>query len=153
MPISADVVLGTNVEIRYPELVNLFGCSIGDNCMIGPFVEIQSGVSIGHRSRIQSHSAICEGVTIGSDVFIGHGVIFTNDRHPRASLDDGSRVTKDDWTLETIKIEDRVSIGSGAVLLPGITVGEGAVIGAGAVVVRDVAPNKVVVGNPARVIK
>ena len=134
MPIREDVKIGIDTRIPYDLLVNLFGCEIGHDCLIGPFVEIQAGVVIGNRVRVQSHTFICEGVSIGNDVFIGHGVMFTNDRHPKASNIDLSRVTKNDWILEKTVIHDRVSIGSGAVLLPGLEVGVGAVIGAGAVV-------------------
>ena len=150
MPIREDVIIGRNTFIPHELLVNLFGCQIGDDCLIGPFVEIQAGVVIGNRVRVQSHTFICEGVAIGNDVFIGHGVMFTNDRHPRASNADLSRLTKTDWVMENVIIRDRVSIGSGAVFLPGIEVGSGAVIGAGAVVTKSVPANSTVVGNPAR---
>ena len=150
MPIRVDVTIGKNAFIPHENLVNLFGCKIGNNCLIGAFVEIQEGVVVGDRTRVQSHTFICEGVSIGNDVFIGHGVVFTNDRHPKASNIDLSRVTKDDWILEKTIIHDRVSIGSGAVLLPGIEVGIGAVIGAGAVVTKSVPANATVIGNPAR---
>lgn len=153
MPIRGDVKIGIDTYIPYDLLVNLFGCEIGDGCLIGPFVEIQAGVVIGNRVRVQSHTFICEGVSIGNDVFIGHGVMFTNDRHPKASNIDLSRVTKNDWILENTVIHNRVSIGSGAVILPGIEVGSGAVIGAGAVVTKSVPENATVVGNPARIVK
>lgn len=152
MPIREDVVIGKNAFIPHESLINLFGCIIGDDCLIGAFVEIQAGVVIGDRTRVQSHTFICEGVSIGSDVFIGHGVIFTNDRHPKASNIDLSRVTKNDWILENTIIHNRVSIGSGAVFLPGIEVGSGAVIGAGAVVTKSVPENATVVGNPAKIL-
>lgn len=153
MPIRDDVIIGKNAFIPHESLINLFGCIIGDDCLIGAFVEVQSGVVIGDRTRIQSHTFICEGVSIGSDVFIGHGVVFTNDRHPKASNTDLSRVTKNDWILENTIIHNRVSIGSGAVFLPGIEVGSGAIIGAGSVVTKSVPENATVVGNPARIVK
>ena len=153
MPIREDVIIGRNTFIPHDLLVNLFGCEIGDDCLIGPFVEIQAGVILGDRTRVQSHTFICEGVAIGNDVFIGHGVMFTNDRHPKASNADLSRVLKTDWILEKTIIHDRVSIGSGAVFLPGIEVGSGAVIGAGSVVTKSVPENATVDGNPARIVK
>lgn len=153
MPIADDVILGERVEIRYPDLVNLFGCVIGSDSMIGPFVEIQAGVTIGVRCRIQSHTAICEGVSIGDDVFVGHGVVFTNDRYPRASGHDGRRLQRSDWNLEKTVVGSRVSLGSGSVLLPGLVIGDGAMVGAGAVVTRDVEPGAVVAGNPAKVVR
>ena len=152
MPIREDVIIGKNAFVPHESLINLFGCIIGDDCLIGAFVEVQAGVVIGDRTRVQSHTFICEGVSIGNDVFIGHGVMFTNDRHPKASNIDLSRVTKNDWILEKTIIHDRVSIGSGAVLLPGVEVGIGAVIGAGAVVTKSVPANFTVVGNPAHAI-
>ena len=150
MPIREDVTIGKNAFIPHENLVNLFGCKIGNNCLIGAFVEIQEGVVVGDRTRVQSHTFICEGVSIGNDVFIGHGVMFTNDRRPKASNADLSRVLKTDWIMEKTIIHDWVSIGSGAVLLPGIEVGIGAVIGAGAVVTKSVPANATVIGNPAR---
>lgn len=150
MPIREDVTIGKNAFIPHENLVNLFGCKIGNDCLIGAFVEIQEGVVVGDRTRVHSHTFICEGVSIGNDVFIGHGVMFTNDRRPKASNADLSRVLKTDWIMEKTIIHDRVSIGSGAVLLPGIEVGIGAVIGAGAVVTKSVPANATVIGNPAR---
>ena len=150
MPIREDVTIGKNAFIPHENLVNLFGCKIGNDCLIGAFVEIQAGVVIGNRVRVQSHTFICDGVSIGNDVFIGHGVMFTNDRRPKASNADLSRVLKTDWIMEKTIIHDWVSIGSGAVLLPGIEVGIGAVIGAGAVVTKSVPANATVIGNPAR---
>ena len=150
MPIREDLTIGKNAFIPHENLVNLFGCKIGNDCLIGAFVEIQEGVVVGDRTRVQSHTFICEGVSIGNDVFIGHGVMFTNDRRPKASNADLSRVLKTDWIMEKTIIHDRVSIGSGAVLLPGIEVGIGAVIGAGAVVTKSVPANATVIGNPAR---
>lgn len=141
-----DVSLGPGV--RYFGFVNMYECQIGSDSKIGTFVEIQKGVVIGRRSKISSHTFICEGVKIGDDVFIGHGVMFTNDRHPKASID-GQPVTNQ-WTLEETIIEDRVSIGSNATIRCGIRIGAGAMIGAGAVVTRDVPPGVLVVGVPAR---
>ena len=152
MPVKHDVELGEGVRIFLPELVNLYGCSLGDETTVGPFVEIQAGVRIGRRCKISSHSFICTGVSIGDEVFVGHGVMFTNDLLPRATNSDGSLQSSDDWTLSETTVQSRVSIGSNATILAGITLGEGALIGAGAVVVRDVPPFAVVVGNPARVI-
>ena len=141
MPIN-EVELGTNVSIPYPDLINLYGCKIGDNCFIGPFVEIQKGVTIGENTRIQSHSVICSKVKVGKDVFIGHGVIFINDRHP-------VHRHPEDWE-ETI-VEDGAVIGSNATVLP-CRIGKNCSIGAGAVVTKDVPPNKIAAGNPARII-
>ena len=146
--IAADVEMGENVRVG--RFVNLYGCRIGDETMIGPFVEIQRGASVGDRCKVQSHSFICTGVTIGDEVFIGHGVMFTNDRHPRATNEEGQLQREEDWVLEETTVEARVSIGSGATILPGVRLGEGARIGAGAVVTEDVPPGAVVVGVPAR---
>jgi UDP-2-acetamido-3-amino-2,3-dideoxy-glucuronate N-acetyltransferase len=143
MPVAADVILGPGVAIAHPELVNLYGCSIGEGSSIGPFVEIQRGVQIGRRCKIQSHSFLCEGVTIEDEVFIGHGVMFVNDRYPKVS---------GDWTMEPVVVRQRASIGSGALILCGVTIGEGARIGAGAVVTRDVAAGQTVAGVPARIL-
>jgi UDP-2-acetamido-3-amino-2,3-dideoxy-glucuronate N-acetyltransferase len=151
MPIAPDVVLGTNVQIHHPALVNLYGCRIGNDVRIGAFVEIQKGVVIGDRCKVSSHSFLCEGVTVEADVFIGHGVMFTNDPHPRASS--GGRLqTESDWTVVPTTVRRGASIGSGAVILCGITVGEDAMIGAGAVVTRDVPAHATVAGVPARAI-
>jgi UDP-2-acetamido-3-amino-2,3-dideoxy-glucuronate N-acetyltransferase len=150
MPIGENVRLGEGVRIPQPELVNLYGCVIGDQTVIGAFVEIQSGAQIGSRCKISSHSFICEGVTIEDEVFIGHGVMFTNDRHPRATTDTGELQQGADWKLEPTRVYRRASIGSHATILCGLTIGEGATIGAGAVVTRDVPPYAVVVGVPAR---
>ena len=152
MPIAPSVVLGRNVRIPQPDLVNLYGCAIGDDTLIGAFVEIQKGVKVGARCKISSHSFLCDGVTIEDEVFIGHGVIFTNDRKPRATNVDGSPQGEKDWVLEPTVIGFRASIGSGAVILPGIRIGAAALVGAGAVVTRDVGEGTVVVGNPARVV-
>jgi UDP-2-acetamido-3-amino-2,3-dideoxy-glucuronate N-acetyltransferase len=150
MPIGEDVQLGEGVRVPQPELVNLYGCVIGDQTVIGAFVEIQSGAKVGSRCKISSHSFICEGVTIEDDVFIGHGVVFTNDRYPRATTDTGELQQRSDWDLERTRVRRRASIGSHATILCGLTIGEGATIGAGAVVTRDVPPYAVVVGVPAR---
>jgi acetyltransferase-like isoleucine patch superfamily enzyme len=152
MPISESVELGEGVLIPQPELVNLYGCIIGDQTVIGAFVEIQSGAKIGARCKISSHSFICEGVTIEDEVFVGHGVVFTNDRLPRATTDTGALQTRADWQLESTQVCRRASIGSHATILCGLTIGEGATIGAGAVVTRDVPPHSVVTGVPARVV-
>ena len=146
--IAADVRLGEDVKIH--DFVNLYGCSIGDGSMIGPFVEIQRNAVVGKRCKISSHAFICEGVEIEDECFIGHHVVFTNDRHPRAVTPEGDLQGPDDWQLVETKVRRRASIGSGAVILPGVTIGEGAMVGAGSVVVEDVAPNTVVAGNPAR---
>lgn len=147
--IAADVKLGQNVTTA--PFVNLYGCSIGDDSRIGPFVEIQRGVAIGKRCKIQSHSFICEGVTIADEVFVGHGVIFVNDRHPRSTTENGALKTAQDWTCEKTIVEARASIGSGATILCGVTIGAGALVGAGAVVTHDVPRGATVVGNPARI--
>jgi UDP-2-acetamido-3-amino-2,3-dideoxy-glucuronate N-acetyltransferase len=142
-----DVTFGENVVVY--AFSNLYGCRIGDNTRIGPFVEIQGGVVIGANCKIQSHSFICSGVTIEDDVFVGHGVIFVNDKHPRATVN-GRLQGEGDWTLLPTTVEQRATLGSGATILGGIRIGEGALVGAGAVVTRDVGPGVVVKGNPAR---
>ncbi|MFO0821944.1 MAG: acyltransferase [Gemmataceae bacterium] len=149
--VAADVVLGTGVILR--DFINLYGCQIGDDTRIGPFVEIQRGVTIGARCKIGSHSFLCEGVTIEDEAFVGHHVCFVNDRYPRATTTDGTPQGNDDWTVIPTRIGRRASIGSGAVILCGVTIGEGAMIGAGAVVTRDVAPFQVVAGVPARLLR
>jgi UDP-2-acetamido-3-amino-2,3-dideoxy-glucuronate N-acetyltransferase len=149
--IAPDVVLGKNVRIF--AFVNLYGCSIGDDSKIGTFVEIQKGARIGQRCKISSHSFICEGVFLEDEVFIGHGVTFTNDRYPRATTESGELKTDVDWHCQTTLIKKGASIGSGATLLGGITVGERAIVGAGSVVTRDVPAGAIVAGNPARLIK
>lgn len=146
--IAPDVKLGRGVRIY--AFVNLYGCDIGDETSIGTFVEIQKGVSIGARCKIQSHTFICEGVTIEDEVFVGHNVNFINDHYPRATNPDGSRQTDEDWKVMPTRVRRGASIGTGAVLLGGITIGEGATIGAGAVVTRDVPAGVTVAGNPAR---
>ncbi len=148
--IAESVLLGENVSIPHPTLVNLYGCRIGDATKIGTFVEIQRNASIGARCKISSHTFICEGVTIEDEVFIGHGVMFTNDRIPRATAA-GRLQTEADWKVIPTLVKRGASIGSGAVILCGITIGESALVGAGAVVTRDVPPRAVVTGAPGRV--
>jgi UDP-2-acetamido-3-amino-2,3-dideoxy-glucuronate N-acetyltransferase len=148
--IADSVRLGENVVIHHPSLVNLYGCSIGDGSRVGTFVEIQRGSDIGRNCKISSHTFICEGVTIEDGVFVGHGVMFTNDLYPRAVNADGSLQTDSDWTLVRTRVEQGASIGSNATILAGITIGRGALIGAGAVVTRDVPPFTTVAGVPAR---
>jgi len=150
MPISRDVRLGAGVRIPQPDLVNLYGCVIGDQSTIGAFVEIQAGAVIGQRCKISSHSFICEGVTLEDEVFIGHGVVFINDRYPRATTDNGQLQRTGDWNLELIRVCHRASIGSHATILCGVVIGEGATIGAGSVVTRNVPPFTVVAGVPAQ---
>jgi UDP-2-acetamido-3-amino-2,3-dideoxy-glucuronate N-acetyltransferase len=143
-----EVELGDDVVVH--AFVNLYGCRIGDRTRIGPFVEIQRGASVGADCKISSHTFVCSGVEIADAVFIGHGVVFVNDKLPRATNDSGRLRSDDDWTMLKTFVERGVSIGSGAVVLAGVTLGEEALIGGGAVVTRDVAPREVVVGNPAR---
>src|ERR1700687_2523208 len=150
MPGADDVALGARVVIHHPELVNLYGCRIGDDSRVGSFVEIQRGVSIGRACKISSHTFICEGVTIEDAVFVGHGVMFINDRYPRATTADGQPQRARDWALATTHVGRGASIGSGAVIMGGVTIGAGALIGAGAVVTRSVAADAVVAGVPAR---
>jgi acetyltransferase-like isoleucine patch superfamily enzyme len=149
--IAPDVKLGKDVRIF--AFTNLYGCEIGDEVKIGTFVEIQKGAKVGNRCKISSHTFICEGVTLEDEVFIGHNVVFTNDLYPRATSDSGQLQTESDWTCIPTLVKRGASIGSGAVLLCGITVGENAMIGAGSVVTKDVPPNTIVAGNPARIIK
>jgi UDP-2-acetamido-3-amino-2,3-dideoxy-glucuronate N-acetyltransferase len=152
MPIAADVKLGSGVRIFQPDLVNLYGCSIGADTKVGAFVEIQKNAQVGERCKVSSHSFICEGVEIGDEVFIGHGVMFTNDVYPRAANIDGSPQTEADWTAVKTLVKRRVSIGSNATIIAGVTIGEGALVGAGAVVTHDVPDFAIVAGVPARVI-
>ena len=149
--ISEDVKLGKDVKIY--EFVNLYGCEIGDNTKIGTFVEIQKGAKIGKNCKISSHTFICEGVTIEDNVFVGHNVTFINDLYPRATATGGQLQTKDDWSCIPTYVKKGASIGSSATLLCGITVGENAVVGAGSVVTKDVPPNTIVAGNPAKIIR
>ncbi|MCR9079541.1 MAG: N-acetyltransferase [Hyphomonadaceae bacterium] len=151
MPISENVVLKGAVKIPHPDLVNLYGCTVGDGTMIGTFVEIQKNATVGARCKISSHSFICEGVEIEDEVFVGHGVMFTNDRFPRATNPDGSAQTDDDWTLETTRVKRRASIGSNVTIVCGVTIGEGAMIAAGAVVTKNVPDFAIVAGVPATV--
>ena len=153
MPIGKDVEIGKEVRIFHPDLVNLYGCSIGDETRIGTFVEIQVGATIGSRCKISSHTFICEGVTIDDEVFVGHGVMFINDLFPAATTEDGRPQGPSDWKVEPTHVCRRASIGSNATILCGVTVGEGATVGAGAVVTRDVPPHSVVAGVPARVVR
>jgi UDP-2-acetamido-3-amino-2,3-dideoxy-glucuronate N-acetyltransferase len=152
MPIASDVSLAAGVRIFQPDLVNLYGCSIGAETKIGAFVEIQKNAAIGARCKISSHTFICEGVIIEDEVFVGHGVMFTNDLYPRAVNDDGTLQTEADWSVIETRVKKRASIGSNACVLAGVTIGEQALVGAGAVVTSDVADYAIVAGVPARVI-
>jgi acetyltransferase-like isoleucine patch superfamily enzyme len=149
--IAPDVKLGRDVRIY--AFVNLYGCEIGDDTRIGTFVEIQKGAKVGANCKISSHTFICEGVTIESNVFVGHSVTFINDRFPRATNADGRPQTEADWDCQQTLVKRGASIGSGATLLGGITIGENAIVGAGSVVTKDVPPETVVAGNPARILK
>lgn len=149
--IKNDVQLGEGVVIHQPDLVNLYGCVVGPGTKIGAFVEIQKGVSIGANCKISSHSFICEGVEIEDGVFIGHGVMFTNDIYPRAVTEEGALQTEADWAVVRTRIGARASIGSNATILAGITVGMDALVGAGAVVTHDVPDYAIVVGVPAKI--
>jgi len=152
VPIADDVRLGEGVKIFHPSLVNLYGCVIGNGTKIGTFVEIQKNVEVGARCKISSHTFICEGVAIEDEVFIGHGVMFTNDRFPRATNPDGSVQTDADWAVEKTRVKRSASVGSNATIVSGVTIGEGALVGAGAVVTKDVADYAIVAGVPARVV-
>lgn len=149
--ITEDVKIGEGSVVR--DFVNLYGCSIGDDTKVGTFVEIQKNSSIGDRCKISSHTFICEGVAIEDEVFIGHGVMFTNDLYPRAANQDGSLQTDSDWSVVSTSVKSGASIGSGATILGGVIIGEGAIVGAGAVVTRDVPPYTIVAGNPAKVLR
>ena len=144
----ADVELGHRVVVQ--SFTNLYGCRIGDDTQIGPFVEIQRDVSVGSRCKIQSHAFLCSGVTVDDDVFVGHGVVFVNDKRPRSTGENGKMLREGDWTLVPTRVERHASIGSGAVILCGVRIGVGALVGAGAVVTHDVADGDVVAGVPAR---
>lgn len=150
--IATSVILDEGVVIHHPDLVNLYGCRIAAGTRIGTFVEIQKNAVIGRNCKISSHSFVCEGVTIEDNVFIGHGVMFTNDLHPRATNPDGSLQTDSDWTVLPTLVKRGASIGSNATILPGVTIGENAQIGAGAVVIEDVPNHAIVVGVPARIV-
>jgi UDP-2-acetamido-3-amino-2,3-dideoxy-glucuronate N-acetyltransferase len=149
--ITPDVKLGKDVKLS--KFINLYGCEIGDETKIGAFVEIQKRAVVGKRCKISSHTFICEGVTIEDHVFIGHGVMFVNDSFPRATTPTGDLQTGSDWKVETTLIKKGASIGSGATILSNVTIGERAIVGAGAVVTRDVPPDTIVVGNPAKVLR
>jgi acetyltransferase-like isoleucine patch superfamily enzyme len=146
--IADTVKLGK--DVRLAQFINLYGCTIGDGTRIGAFVEIQKNAFIGSNCKISSHTFICEGVTVEDGVFIGHGVMFINDKHPRATAADGSLQTESDWQCVPTRVKRNASIGSNATILCGITIGENAIIGAGSVVTKDVPPNTIVAGNPAR---
>jgi UDP-2-acetamido-3-amino-2,3-dideoxy-glucuronate N-acetyltransferase len=150
--IASTVILDDEAVIHHPDLVNLYGCRIGKGSRIGTFVEIQRNAVIGRNCKVSSHTFICEGVTLEDGVFVGHGVMFTNDLHPRAVNADGSLQTDTDWTLVTTLVKRRASIGSNATILAGITIGEGSLIGAGAVVTRNVPDYAIVAGVPAKVV-
>jgi acetyltransferase-like isoleucine patch superfamily enzyme len=149
--IAPDVKLGRDVKLS--KFINLYGCEIGDETKIGAFVEIQKNTSVGQRCKISSHTFICEGVTIEDNVFIGHGVMFINDSYPRATAPDGNLQTEADWKVERTVIKKGASVGSGATILSNVTVGENAIVGAGSVVTKDVAPNSIVAGNPAKFLR
>jgi acetyltransferase-like isoleucine patch superfamily enzyme len=149
--ISDDVKLGENV--RLAKFINLYGCEVGDETKIGTFVEIQKNASVGKRCKISSHTFICEGVIIEDNVFIGHGVTFVNDSYPRATTTEGRLQTEADWKIERTVIKRGASIGSGATILSKTTIGENAIVGAGSVVTKDVPPNSIVAGNPAKVLR
>lgn len=152
MPLK-DVKLDESAKIFHPDLVNLYGCTIGAQTKVGTFVEIQKGAMIGARCKISSHSFICEGVTIEDEVFVGHGVMFINDIEPRATTEGGALQTEADWSVVETRVCRGASIGTGAVIIGGVTIGAGALIGAGAVVTRDVEPGQVVAGVPARLVR
>ncbi|MBI5644312.1 MAG: N-acetyltransferase [Deltaproteobacteria bacterium] len=149
--IAPDVKLGENV--RLASFVNLYGCRIGDRTRIGAFVEIQKNAEVGRNCKIQSHSFICEGVKIEDDVFIGHSVTFINDTYPRATARDGALKADGDWTVEYTTVKKGASIGSGATILANVIIGENAIVGAGSIVTKDVPPNAIVAGNPAKILR
>jgi UDP-2-acetamido-3-amino-2,3-dideoxy-glucuronate N-acetyltransferase len=152
MTVNDDVSLGSNVKIFHPQLVNLYGCEIGDETKIGSFVEIQKNVMVGRRCKVSSHSFLCEGVVIEDEVFIGHGVMFTNDLYPRSTNENGILQTEADWTVVKTLVKHCASIGSNATILPGLTIGIKALVGAGAVVTKDVPDYAIVAGVPAQVV-
>jgi len=149
--IAPNVTLGKDVKLS--QFINLYGCKIGDHTKIGPFVEVQKNATIGKNCKVSSHSFICEGVTIEDEVFIGHGVTFTNDSYPRATTSVGKLQTTKDWKVEPTLVQRGSSIGSGATILPNVIIGERALVGAGSVVTRDVPPNSIVAGNPAKFVR
>jgi acetyltransferase-like isoleucine patch superfamily enzyme len=149
--IAPDVKLGKNVKLS--KFINFYGCQIGDNTKIGAFVEVQKNASIGNNCKVSSHTFICEGVTVEDNVFIGHGVTFINDSYPRATAPDGKLQTESDWTVEKTVVKRGASIGSGSTILSKLVIGENAIVGAGSVVTRDVPPNVIVAGNPARILR
>lgn len=149
--IADDVKLGK--DVRLSKFINLYGCDVGDETKIGAFVEIQKNASVGRRCKISSHTFVCEGVTIEDNVFVGHGVTFTNDSYPRATKADGKLQTEDDWSVERTIVKRGASIGSGSTIRSNLVIGENAIVGAGSVVTRDVPPNSIVAGNPARVLR
>ena len=149
--ITPDVKLGR--DVRLSRFINLYGCQIGDETKIGAFVEIQKNASIGCRCKISSHTFICEGVTIEDNVFVGHSVTFINDSFPRATTGGGELQSEKDWRVETTLVKRGASVGSGATILSNLVIGENAIVGAGSVVTRDVPPNTIVVGNPAKVLR
>jgi len=149
--IAADVELGENVYLA--RFINLYGCRIGNHTKIGTFVEIQKNAVVGSYCKISSHTFICEGVTIEDGVFVGHGVVFINDTYPRATTPEGRLQTEADWSVEPIRVKRGASIGSGATILANVTIGEEAIVGAGAVVTKDVPPRTIVAGNPARILR
>lgn len=149
--IAADVKLGK--DVRLAKFINLYGCSIGDNTKIGTFVEVQKNAAVGKNCKISSHTFICEGVTIEDEVFIGHGVTFVNDTYPRAANPGGALQTEADWKVEYTTVRKGASIGSGSTILANVTIGESAIIGAGSVVTKNVPPNSIAAGNPAKVLR
>src|SRR5271157_1117053 len=151
LSIAPSVKLGRDVKLS--KFINLYGCEIGDETKIGAFVEIQKNATVGKRCKISSHTFVCEGVTIEDNVFIGHGVMFINDSYPRATAAGGSLQTEADWKVEKTVIKKGASIGSGATILSNVTVGENAIVGAGSVVTKDVPPNSIVAGNPAKILR
>jgi len=146
-----DVRLGKNVKLA--KFINLYGCTIGDNTKIGTFVEIQKNAVVGKNCKISSHTFICEGITIEDNVFIGHNVTFINDKYPRATTQNGKLQTEADWTVETTVVKKGVSIGSGCTILANVSIGENAILGAGSVITKDVPPNTIVAGNPAKILR